>query len=260
MAEVIQLAKAGSAGPATGGFVMTESAEDIIRSLCMVGGHDGGAITLISAAPGTGKTHSLMHFKMTQRPDAVFHTAVADEDDTPWGAACQLMETLGIGSPNNRNLRESRQKIAAAIGVDGLLIVDEAQNLVRRNTRGKDDWSTMEWFRAMSEEGCFSLVFSGDLALLETSQRLPQLWRRMRRRVIVNAVSQADVQALAEKRGIDDQKVTEALYQMARRGGGLGDADNVIDHARLLAGGQVPRAAHILAAMKDLKLVQTGGK
>jgi hypothetical protein len=182
------------------------------------------------------------------------------EGDTPWGAATQLMAMLGIGRPNNRNLRASREQIAEAIGSDGLLIVDEAQNLIRHNLRGGTDWSSFEWMRALSEEGCFSIIFSGDLAILDLQQRLAQLWRRMRRRVVIKSVSKADVEALVTWRGLGGAAIIEALYQVARRGGGLGDVDNSITHARLLAGGNTPTAAHILAALEDLKLHTTGGK
>jgi hypothetical protein len=260
MAEVVQLAKPEAKAKVTGGIAMTESAQDILRSAQMVCSVSGGAVTLIAAAPGTGKTEALMHFSRTFRKDALWHTAVKGEDDTPWGVAVQLMDKLDIGRPNNRNLRGSRERIAEAIGPEGILIVDEAQNLIRHNLRGGTEWGSFEWLRALSEEGCFSIIFSGDLALLEIQQRLPQLWRRMRRRVVIKAVSKGDVESLTSWRGLDDPRISEALYQVARRGGGLGDVDNAIGHARLLAGGQLPSAVHIVAALEDLKLQTMGGK
>ena len=253
MAEVVEFAKAGAQAPALGGFVMTESAQEMLRSLQLVSS-SGDAITLIAAAPGTGKTQALRQFKRTQRPDAIFHAAIAGEG-TPWGVACQLMELLDLGQPNSRNLLESRRRIAEDIGPDGLLIVDEAQYLVQRNPRGKDSWDALEWLRAMAEDGCFSLAFCGDLALLDTAVRLPQLWRRMRRRVVIKNVSKEDVTAFASSRGIADRNIIELLYQVARRGGGLGDVDNTIIHARLLSGQDIPAGTYIMAALEDLNLV-----
>ncbi|MDF3855293.1 AAA family ATPase [Paracoccus pantotrophus] len=254
MAEVIEFAKPEAQAPATGGFVMTASAQEMLRSLQLVSAEAGGAITLISAAPGTGKTEALYHFKREHRPDAVFHTAVAGEG-TPWGVACQLMEWLELGTPNGRDLLGARRRIAEEIGADGLLIIDEAQYLVQRNPRGKDSWDSLEWLRAMADDGCFSLAFCGDLALQETATRLPQLWRRMRRRVVIKHVSKEDVTALVTFRGISDRNVIEVLYQVARRGGGLGDVDNAIAHARLLSGQNVPAGAYIMAALEDLNIV-----
>lgn len=258
MAEVVKFAKSVETAPEPGSFVMTESAQDILRSLHLVSKVPSGAITLIAAAPGTGKTETLWHFKNSVRTDAVMHVAVAREDDTAWGAATQLMETLELGRPNNRNLRKSRQEIAEAIGVDGMLMVDEAQNLVYRNPRGGTDWSNLEWFRALAEEGCFSLVFSGDLALLDTAQRLPQLWRRMRRRVVIRTVSQRDVGAFTAAHGLDDTKLNNVLHQVARRGGGIGDIANAVDHARLMAGEHDLSIGHVMAALADLKLLPEG--
>lgn len=105
----------------------------------------------------------------------------------------------------------------------------------------------------------FSLVFCGDLGLLDTAHRLPQLWRRMRRRVIVKSASKADVDTLCIKRGISDTAVIAILFHVARRGGGLGDVDNAISHSRLLSGGESPSKAHVMAALEDLKLVPKDG-
>lgn len=76
MAEVVQLAKPGAQAQVTQGFVMTESAQDILRSLQLVSAAGDGAITLIAAAPGAGKIEALWHFKNNMRRDAIFHTAV----------------------------------------------------------------------------------------------------------------------------------------------------------------------------------------
>lgn len=263
MSEVVQFAKPEAPPMIAGGFVMTDSAKEMLRSLHLVGSRSDGEVALISAAPGTGKTKTIFHFKHNVKPETLLHLAIAKEDDTPWGAACQLMETLDIGRPNNRDMRASRQRIAEAVGVENTLIVDEAQNLIPHNLRGGTDWTTFEWFRQMAEEGCFSLVFCGDLALIEMQHRLPQVWRRVlqNRPVIMKMVSKADVETFLGSRSIADPKITDVLYQVSRRGGGLGTVDGAIQHARLLAGGRAPGPAHIMAALEDLNLLgQSGGK
>lgn len=265
MAEVVQLAKPGAQTPAPGSFVMTESAQDILRTLQLVGSRGDGDVALISAAPGVGKTQAIWHFKHLIKPKAWLFVAVAKEDDTPWGAACQLMELLEIGKPNNRDMRGSRQRIAEAIGVGNLLIVDEAQNLIRHNLRGGTDWATFEWLRQMAEEGYFSIVFCGDLALLDMQDRLPQVWRRIteNRPIIIKSVPKRDVAHFLASCGIADSKVIDVLYQVSRRGGGLGAVSSAVSHARLLAGRSAPAAIHIMAALEDLKLVPStamGGK
>lgn len=265
MAEVIEFAKPEAQAPATGGFVMTASAREMERSLQLVRAA-GNAITLIAAAPGTGKTEVLKHFASEQNDEAKkgksgwvdnvahLHTAVADKG-SPWGLACQLMQAWNQGPPNGRRLMETRQRIGECVGRGGLLLLDEAQYLVQRNPRGKDMWGSFDWVRAMADEGSFSIAFCGDLALFETATHLPQLWRRMRRRVVIKHVSKEDVSALVTFRGISDRNVIEILYQVALRGGGLGDVDNAIAHARLLSGKNIPAGAYIMAALEDLNLV-----
>jgi hypothetical protein len=108
MAHVIQLAKPDAEASMLGGFVMTECARDILRRLQLVGTISDGGIALISAAPGTGKTKAVWYFKHDVKPGARLFKAIACEDDTPWGAACQLREMLYIGKPNNRDMRASR--------------------------------------------------------------------------------------------------------------------------------------------------------
>lgn len=265
MAEVLEFAKPSAQAPSTEGFVMTESAQDMLRSLQLVRAA-GNASTLIAAAPGTGKTEALKHFAASQnadkidtagdyKPDTVFlHTAVAGEG-TPWGLAGQLMLAWGMGEPNSRRLTETRQLIGRCVGKGGLLMIDEAQYLVQRNSRGKDMWDSLEWLRAMAEEGEFSVAYCGDLALIDTASHLPQLWRRMRRRVVIKHVTKNDFVTLTAYRGIADPSVVELLFRVARRGGGLGDVDNTIAHARLLSGQDVPGPAFIMAALEDLSLL-----
>lgn len=265
MAEIVEFAKPGLQAPSTDSFVMTESAQDMLRSLQLVRAA-GNAITLIAAAPGTGKTQALKHFAISQNAekidpdgryvaDKVFlHTAVAGEG-TPWGLAGQLMQAWNLGEPNSRRLTETRQLIGRCVGKGGLLMIDEAQYLVQRNARGKDTWDSLEWLRAMAEEGEFSVAYCGDLALLDTANHLPQLWRRMRRRVVIRYVSKQDVVALVANRGIVEPSLVEVLFRVARRGGGLGDVDNAIDHARLLSRQDVPGPAFIMAALEDLNLL-----
>lgn len=76
MAEVVQLAKPGPETRVKSRIAMTESARDILRSAQLVSAEFGGAITLIAAAPGTGKTESLLHFKHSFQGNAWWHTAI----------------------------------------------------------------------------------------------------------------------------------------------------------------------------------------
>lgn len=141
-----------------------------------------------------------------------------------------------------------------------MLILDEAQNLVQRTGRGAANYEAFEWFRALAEDGCFALVFSGDLKLLKARDELPQLKRRVRRPVIIRRVPETDVAALANRRGLTCARTIEALCTVARHHGALGDVTNVIDHAKLFAGQRPVELAHVIAAIEDLKLTPKGAR
>jgi hypothetical protein len=260
MAEVLKFDKKPEAPPVLGGYVSTPTAQNILRSLDLVSSQAGGAITLVAAAPGVGKTEALRFFRH-KRQNALMFTAVDGEGGT-WGVACQLMQLLDLGVPNGRNLMAERQRIGEAIGVDGLVLVDEAQYIARRNTRGADDWSAFDWLRAMSEEGCFSIAFVGDLSLLELADKRPGLWRRAGegRRLVLRSIERGDVVALAASFGVSDAASVEALYQIARREGGLGYVGTIAKRARQAAGNGRVEGAHVLAVIEYLNLNRLGAK
>jgi DNA transposition AAA+ family ATPase len=259
MTEHLKLINTGPQ-PETGRFVMTETAKDILRTLGLVRGRPGGGITMIAAAPGMGKTETLLHYLQSAKR-AFLVTCVAGEA-SPLNLAFSVMRSLDLGEPNNCRMPAERLRIAEAIGPDGMLIMDEAQNLVQRYPRGGANYDALEWLRALAEEGCLSLVLSGDLKLVDTVGHLPQLLSRIRinRPVIVKRVPHADVEALAARRGLTDARVIEALGTVARQHGALRDVANVMDHAALFAGGRGIELAHIVAAITDLKLQPKGGK
>ena len=239
------------------GMVMTSTAQEILRSIHHVR-QAPGRLTMIAAVPGAGKSEALLRYVQNEK-HVLLHTTVAAEGKV-WDVAAALMEKLDLGIPNSRKLRAERTRIAEAIGVESLLMIDEAQYLAHKNPRGGNVYETLEWLRAMAEEGCFSLVYAGDLALLDAVGHLPQLQRRMSRPVIVRHVPKADVAAIAGSLGVSDREIIKALYGVSTGYGGLGDVVNVIRHAKLFAGGDAVAEPHIMAAIEDLKLTPKGGR
>jgi DNA transposition AAA+ family ATPase len=253
MAEHLQLIRPSEAPPMPGGFIETETGRDILRTLRLVKQGFGEDVGLIAGAPGVGKSEAVWCFKELN-PHVLMHRVVAGEGGI-WNTAIALCRLLEIGEPNGRKLDDCRRRIAEVIGPEVMLVFDEAQYLVQRNMRGKDDWQAFEWLRAMAEEGCFSVVFCGDLASCAVEKELPQLWRRMRRRIIVLRIPKGDVEAIAAKWGITYPDGVEVLFKVANRGGFLGDVVSGCKHARLLSGRKNPSMEDLLAALEDLKLL-----
>jgi len=52
--------------PETGRFVMTTTATDILRTMGLVRSLAGGAVTMIAAAPGMGKTETCCTTRMVR--------------------------------------------------------------------------------------------------------------------------------------------------------------------------------------------------
>lgn len=251
MAEHLKLINP-EAPPQVGRFVLTETARDILLTLRLVQGTSGGAMTMIAAAPGTGKTETLYHFLLQSR--RVFLAQAVSGEGGVWSVAQGLFSLLNLGDPNGRDLADARRRIGDAIGFDGMLLLDEAQYLTQKNPRGRDDNNAFEWLRAISEASGCKIVFCGDLALGATVDKIPQLRRRMLRPILVRQVTKEDVEAVVRAKGYTDPIVFDALTLIARRGGGLGDVDNVLSHAQLLTSSGRVELGHVMAAIEDLKL------
>lgn len=233
MAE-LKLISTHAAPPAPRGFVETETARAILTTLRRAQHSPGETIGLIAGAPGVGKSEAVRQF-LTENPHVSLHRATAAEGGA-WNTAVALSRLLDMDAPNARDMETTRLRIANEIGAGGMLIIDEAHNLVDRNTRGADNWNCPEWLRMMSEDGMFSLVLCGGLELREIETRLPGLWRRMRR-TIVPRVPKSDVAAVAASWGLFDPKMTDLLFGASRKqGGALGDVVTACRETRLLSG------------------------
>lgn len=237
-------------------LVMTETATNILRSVKLVA-DEPGTLTMVAGIPGAGKSETLLRY-VQNNPEAIKMDIVAGEGKI-WDLAAAFMERFEMGVPNNRRMREERQRITEAIGAERVVIFDEAQYLATYNPRGGFNFDAFEWVRAMAEEGAFSVVFCGDLSLADTIGAVPQLRRRMVRPVVIRAVPKGDVVAFAADRGVTDATITDALAAMAKRHGGLADVKRTLDHAAQRAGDRRITAADVKAALLYLGLSAQGG-
>ena len=262
MAEHLRLAKAGEAPPQRGrdGFVMTETARDILRSLELVRDIGGAAMTMIAGAPGVGKTKAVKHFADQLGDRCIYIPAVCGEG-TPWHFA-QSLSRWWVSVERFNSVVEARELFARYIGPDRLLIVDEAQYLDQKPKYSGMKGEAFEWLRGMAESGQFQLVLCGDLRLVPAVAAMPQLHSRVRagRPVVIESVTTADVQAIASGTGFAMPDAISMLTAVARQKGGLRNVENVLRLARLFAGNGRPELAHLKAAILDMKLAPKGGK
>ncbi|MDZ4096419.1 MAG: AAA family ATPase [Paracoccaceae bacterium] len=259
MADIVKLSSLERTKPVLGGFVKTEAAVDIHRTLNKLEASGGGEMALIVGQPGCGKTQAMRAFK-SATPGAVSYNVTAGEGGA-FCAAQELMRVLDMGEPNARKLADERRRIGEEIGAGNMLMVDEAQYVVQHNTRGADSWLALEWFRSMADECGINIALIGDLFLLGMEMALPQLWGRVstNRPVIIRETSKADVAVLAASFRIQDATSLQVLRSVSKRGG-LRQVANCCRHAWVISGGQQPKAEDIGAAVEDLKIFDMRGK
>lgn len=254
MAELLKLISPEPVPPAPGAYVETETAREILRCLESVQAGEGEDIGIVCGAPGTGKTEAVWHFAETGAKVRV-HKAVASEWGGVWNTATALCEELGLLGPTKKPLKEIRWRIAERIGSGGLLVIDEAENLVKSDHKARDDWQAFEWLRALSADFRVPLVLVGDLTLRALEEQHPKLWGRADR-TIIRATKKGDVQLVGRQWGFGDAKSIELLSAVARRGGALHKVVQVCRKAHDFAGDRVPTFDHLKHAAHYLNLMQ----
>lgn len=167
-------------------FVPTATAKDIMRSMHLVSTINGAGMTMISGAPGVGKTCTILNF-IEGNADVIHITAAKGEGH----AYAQAENLLGYFNQvsKSRSLTKLRLHLIEELQERDLtLIVDESQYL---NEEG------IEWLRALCESALVNLILVGDLKLRVLIEGIPQLQSRMCRPVIIPSVKKRDVSDLA---------------------------------------------------------------
>ncbi|MGG7567738.1 AAA family ATPase [Rhodovulum sp. DZ06] len=263
MAEVVRLGKPEAPPQAQpGGFVMTETAAEILRSLNLVRSGANGGVTMISGAPGIGKTEALLHLCEELGAQDAVYLRVAKGEGRPWNIAYNLLNAMGFHESalsSYGSLTQRREYLARIVGKSCIVLVDEAQNLHEYDGKSRLMGAGFEWLRAMQEEGGFALAFIGDTTLSPIIADMPQLWSRMRRPLTLKSVGAGDAALLAARWGVTDAKALAALDAVARGRGSLRTVVNVLAAAADFAGGAAPDGAAIRAAILAEGLTMKGG-
>lgn len=239
------------------GFIATETAQDIQRSIGLVRSINGPAITMISGAHGIGKTEALMHYCRENAEIALF-VSIAKGEGNPTHVATSIMSLFGPYRKSGTDLTILRKTVGNHIGEGRILLVDEAQNLNQRHKLSGTKGAAFEWLVAASQESGFDLVFCGDLNLQSILTEFPHLQSRVRRPVVLKSAAKADVAAFAKVEGVVGQTEIALLAAVASLPGGLRNVENTLRMAAIFAGGKAITAQHIKAAIVDLKLQPKG--
>lgn len=260
MAQIVRLEKPQVRGPNPDGFILTETAEDIFRSLALVRSINGPAMTMISGAPGVGKTEALRQFER-ERVETAIHISIAKGEGNPFHVAALVFDQfLRPTQASGLSLTSLRQTMGRYLSRDRILMVDEAQHLYQRHKESKTIGSAFGWLVAASEESGFDLVLCGDLTLSSIIAEFPIVQTRVRRPVVIKSAARADVAAMAAVEGLGGEVEVNLLTSVAGLIGGLRNVENVLRMAVIFAGKGPLTAAHLKAAIQDLKLQPKSGK
>lgn len=265
MAQVISMNQPLPPNVEPGGYVNTETARDITRSLELAVA-TGGA-TMIAGTSGVGKTTAVRTFaegleSIVPQYPAYRWITITSGIGSPWNVLSQLLEPYGFCPRQRGWSAQDGQKwlVEAFHRTTRMIVVDEAQYLNQRTHKSHEKGAAFEFLRGLSEAAEVSLVFTGDLALVDGIRLFPQLESRMRRPIISDRPTTGDVAALAASYGVRGALETQALAAVARKPGALRNVAGVLDMARIFAGGATPTGEYIRAAIIDLKLDPKGGR
>ena len=202
MPEILNFAKASEPVSDEYGFIRTETALDILRTLTLMQSIKGPAVSMISGAPGIGKTETLMHYER-ENPQTALRISIPKGEGNVSHVSAHILNLFYPHKGHDNNMTVRRRQIMDSIGKGRILLVDEAQNLFQRNKAACTKGASFGWLVAASEEGGFDLVFCGDLALSSIIMlEFPHLQSRMRRPVLISAAAMGDVVSLAADHGI----------------------------------------------------------
>lgn len=152
MPEILNFAKAGEPVSDKYGFIRTETALDILRTLTLMQSVNGPAVSLISGAPGIGKTETLLHYER-ENPQTAPRSAIPKGEGNPFHVSANILNLFNPYRRHDNDMTVRRNKIMRSLGPGRILLVDEAQNLFQRNKASCTKAASFGWLVAASDEG-----------------------------------------------------------------------------------------------------------
>ncbi len=198
-------------------------------------------IVTISCEAGLGKTMTAEHHKALT-PNT-FMATISPHTKTVHGCLVEIAETIGVSSRNNGTLvRSIGERIRGTNEVNTLLIIDEAQNLI-------DD--------AINQLRHFTDQYKCGIALVGNSEtytrysnewssgpKFGQLRRRIFKRMKIDKPPLEDVDLFLSAWGVSDEQSRKFLTGVAMKPGALGQVDQTIKLAKIMATGEQREATY----------------
>lgn len=239
---------AGLKVPDEPAWVQTPTAERITGAFFYAQSmHDIG---LVHGAAGVGKTRTAKHYAETN-PN-VWIVTMDPSSGQVFGAISEIAGTLGISDKGGGAVAMRRDIVRRLERTNGLLIIDEAQNL---------DPNALEAVRRIYDEAGIGLVLMGNEAVYgrmtggrTRGAEFARLWSRVGVRQHVSGIEIGDPEAILDAWGIKGEKERELLSRIANNTDGwLRQMTRVLKLALMTARqeGQALKVRHINNAMQQ---------
>lgn len=228
-------------------WVQTQNGEKVMATLNY--GQMSGGIVLIYGESGVGKTTASKAYQR-QYPNVWIATASPAKNSVS-AALEALALAIGIKELSGRAARIERETVDMLQGTQGLVVIDEAQNLdpqALEALRIVHDLSGVG-FAFIGNERAFTRMHSGKQA-----PYLKQLNGRIAKKLSLFKVPKEDVEAVSKGFEVQDKASLKRLCEIGQRPGGLRMVEKVLSLASLGAGSGIPELSHIEAAAKNLGL------
>ena len=233
-----------SVAPKQPGFVRTKSADKFLTAMSVA--QSLGKFTMISSAPGTGKTMAA-HYYASTAPLVTLAT-MCPMTRTTFAMLKEIGRAVGLQGGDASNLVPAISDRLWRTGSGALLVIDEAQHL-------SDD--AINQVRHFSDGARAGVVLMGNE---ETYGRFSNVWMKTDRygqlasrvfqRINIARSFREDIAAIIEAWGITEPNQVEFLTGIGAKSGGLRHIGETITLAMMRSGGGDQRDLTLTALRK----------
>lgn len=189
-------------------------------------------LVLVYGAAGSGKTVTCEKYR-EERPNVWMFTPTKATSSV--GALLMLMcDKLAISSPGSNNYSRQRAILRKLKGSDGLVVIDEAQQLHQ---------GALDFLRQLQDEAKIGMVWCGNEPLytqMTGGRRAPafaQIFSRIAHKIHIERTLAGDVDPVAAVMGVTDRPALRYLRQVGVLPGGLRGVVKTVQLASMAAAG-----------------------
>jgi DNA transposition AAA+ family ATPase len=245
--QVGEMSAVSAGMQAAPGYLETRISKEILRTFSYA--QQLASMAIITLAAGMGKTMTARHYCAT-RPHAYLAT-MSPHTRTPHGMLIELAAALGVTQKDPAKLHRAIGAKLQRNGKQCLLIVDEAQNLID---------TAVDQLRSLVDLHECGVVllgndeFYGRYTRRDSDERghsFAQIKRRISIRIRKLSPYPEDVEALIDAWGIEEPGSRKFLTGVGMKPGALGQIDQTLRLASMVAGTDRPTEKHIREAWKN---------